>query len=180
MVLAVEMNSRLFLTSRITVDVLHPIIAAISRKLLWNAKTFSITHLLVKLRCWNFMVPLFRHFGHLNYTTFHADIIATFWYCQYSFTHFTQKFWATVQWNKYPRSAAKWIFIPLCQPPFCLSYQSNICGASQPEALLLSTSISGGYSNSSCSSARSLFSAALSCNTYFFCRGCKTVRSSFV
>ena len=78
MVLAVEMNSRLFLTSRITVDVLHPIIAAISRKLLWNAKPFSITHLLVKLRCWNFMVPLFRHFGHLNYTTFHAELIATF------------------------------------------------------------------------------------------------------
>lgn len=25
-----------------------------------------------------FMVPLFRHFGHLNYTTFHAELIATF------------------------------------------------------------------------------------------------------
>ena len=24
------------------------------------------------------MVPLFRHFGHLNYTTFHAELIATF------------------------------------------------------------------------------------------------------
>ena len=31
-----------------------------------------------------------------------------------------------------------------------------------------------------CSSARSLFSAALSCNPYFFCRGCKTARSSFL
>ena len=142
MVLAVEMNSRLFLTSRITVDVLHPIIAAISRKLLWNAKTFSITHLLVKLRCWNFMVPLFRHFGHLNYTTFHADLIATFWYCQYSFTHFTQKFWAAVQWNKYPLCYAAWIFIPLRRPPIRPSYPSNICGASLPEAFRLSTSIS--------------------------------------
>ena len=28
------------------------------------------------------------------------------------------------------------------------------------------------------SSARSLFSAALSCDPYFFCRGCKTVHSS--
>ena len=92
------------------------------------------------------------------------------WYCQYSFTHFTQKFWATVQWNKYPRSAAKWIFIPLCQPQISLSYPSNICGASLPEAFRLSTSISGGYSNSSYSSAISLFSAALSCNPYFFCR----------
>ena len=71
------MNSRLFLTSRVTVDVLHPIIAAISRKLLWNARCFSITHLLVKLRCWNFIVPLFRHFGHLDYTTFRAELIAT-------------------------------------------------------------------------------------------------------
>ena len=52
--------------------------------------------------------------------------------------------------------------------------------ADMPEAFRLSTSISGGYSNSSCSSARSLFSAALSCNPYFFCRGCKTARSSFV
>ena len=68
-----------------------------------------------------------------------------------------------MQWNKYPRGAAKWIFIPLCQPQVCLSSPSNICGASQPEALLLSTSISVGYSNSSCSSARSLFSAVLSC-----------------
>ena len=72
------MDPRLFLTSRMTVDVLHLIIAAISRKLLWNAKPFSITHLLVKLRCWNFMVPLFRHFGHHNYTLFHAELIATF------------------------------------------------------------------------------------------------------
>ena len=102
------------------------------------------------------------------------------WYCQYSFTHFTQKFWATVQWNKYPRSVAKWIFIPLRRPQICPSYLSNICGASLPEAFRLSTSISGGYSNNSCSSARSLFSAALSCNPYFFCHDFKTARSSFV
>ena len=101
------------------------------------------------------------------------------WYCQYRFTHFTQKFWVTVQWNKYPCSVAEWIFVPL-RPPICLSYPSNICGASLPEAFHLSTSISGGYSNNSCSSARSLFSAALSCNPYFFCRGCKTAHSSFV
>ena len=72
-----------------------------------------------------------------------------------------------------------WIFISL-RPPTCLSYPSNICGASLPEAYLLSTSISACYSNSSCSSARSLFSAVLSCNPYFFCRGCKTARSSFL
>ena len=84
-----------------------------------------------------------------------------------------------MQWNKYPRSVAKWILIPLRRPQICPSYPSNICGASQPEALLLSTSISGGYSNSSCSSARSLFSAVLSCNPYFFCRGCKTARSLY-
>ena len=63
-----------------------------------------------------------------------------------------------MQWNKYPRSVAEWIFIPLRRPPICLSYPSNICGASLPEAFRLSTSISGGYSNNSCSSARSLFS----------------------
>ena len=43
--------------------------------------------------------------------------------------------------------------------PICLPYQSNICGASLPEAFLLTTSISGGYSNSSCSSACVLASA---------------------
>ena len=43
--------------------------------------------------------------------------------------------------------------------PICLPYQSNICGASLPEAFRLSTSISGGYSNSSCSSACALASA---------------------
>ena len=102
------------------------------------------------------------------------------WYCQYSFTHFTQKFWTAVQWNKYPCSVAGWIFIPLRRPPICLSYPSNICGAFQPEAFRLSTSISACYSNRSCSSARSLFSAAILCNPCFFCRGCKTARSSFV
>ena len=84
-----------------------------------------------------------------------------------------------MQWNKYPRSVAEWIFIPLRRPPICLSYPSTICGASLPDAFRLSTNISGGYSNNSCSSARSLFSAALSCNPYFFCHDCKTARSSF-
>ena len=84
-----------------------------------------------------------------------------------------------MQWNIYPRSVAEWIIIPLRRPPICPSYPSNICGASLPEAFRLSTSISGGYSNNSCSSARSLFSAALSCNPYFFCHDCKTARSSF-
>ena len=65
------------------------------------------------------------------------------------------------------------------RPPVCPSYPSNICDASLPEAFRLSTSISACYSNNSCSSARSLFSAILSCNPYFFCRGCKTVHSSF-
>ena len=83
-----------------------------------------------------------------------------------------------MQWNKYPRSVAKWIFIPL-RPPICPSYPSNICGAFLPEAFRLLPSISGGYSNNSCSSARSLFSAVLSCNPYFFCRGCKTARSLY-
>ena len=83
-----------------------------------------------------------------------------------------------MQWNKYPRSVAKWIFIPL-RCPICPSYPSNICGASLPEAFRLSTSISACYSNNSCSTARSLFSAALSCNPYFFCHDCKTARSSF-
>ena len=102
------------------------------------------------------------------------------WYCQYIFTHFTQKFWATMQWNKYPRSVAKWIFIPLRRPQICPSYPSNIYVASLPEAFRLSTRISACYSNSSCNSARSLFSAVLSCNPSFFCRGCKTARSSFM
>ena len=84
-----------------------------------------------------------------------------------------------MQWNKYPRSVAEWIFIPLRRPQICPSYPSNICGASLPEAFRQWTNISGGYSNSSCSSARSLFSAVLSCNPCFFCRGCKTARSSF-
>ena len=84
-----------------------------------------------------------------------------------------------MQWNKYPRSVAKWIFIPLRRPQIFPSYQSNICGASLPEAFRQWMSISGGYSNSSCSSARSLFSAVLSCNPYFFCHGCKTDSSSF-
>ena len=66
----------------------------------------------------------------------------------------------------------EWIFIPL-RRPICLSYQSNICGASQPEAFRQWTSISGGYSNSSCNRARLLFSAVLSCNPYFFCHDCK-------
>ena len=81
-------------------------------------------------------------------------------YCQYSFTHFTQK------------------FIPLRRPQVCLSYPSNICGVSLPEAFRLSTSISACYSNNSRSRTGSLFSAVLSCNPYFFCRGCKTARSS--
>ena len=34
-------------------------------------------------------------------------------------------------------------------PPICPSYPSNICGVSQP-GIHLSTSISGGYANSSC------------------------------
>ena len=84
-----------------------------------------------------------------------------------------------MQWNKYPRSVAKWIFIPLRRPQICPSYLSNICGASLPEAFRQWTSISGGYSNSLCSSARSLFSAVLSCNPYFFCHDCKTACSSF-
>ena len=84
-----------------------------------------------------------------------------------------------MQWNKYPQSVAGWIFIPLRRPQICPSYPSNICGASLPEAFRLSTSISACYSNSSCSSARSLFSAALLCNPCFFCRGRKTARSSF-
>ena len=83
-----------------------------------------------------------------------------------------------MQWKKYPLRYASWIFIPLRRPPICPSYPNNICGVSLPEAFLLSTSISGGYSNSSCSSARSLFLAVLSCNPYFFCRGCKTARSN--
>ena len=84
-----------------------------------------------------------------------------------------------MQWNKYPLRYATWIFIPLWRPPVCPSYPSNICGASLPEAFRQWTSISGGYSNSSCSSTRSLFSAVLSCNPYFFCRGCKTARSLY-
>lgn len=84
-----------------------------------------------------------------------------------------------MQWNKYPLCYATWIFIPLRCPPVCPSYPSNFCGASLPEAFRLSTSISACYSNSSCSSARSLFSAALSCNPYFFCHDCKPARSSF-
>ena len=84
-----------------------------------------------------------------------------------------------MQWNKYPLRYATWIFIPLRRPPVCPSYPSNICGASLPEAFRLSTSISACYSNNSCSSARSLFSAVLSCNPYFFCRGCKTARSLY-
>ena len=83
-----------------------------------------------------------------------------------------------MQWNKYPLRYAAWIFIPL-RRPICLSYPSNICGASLPETFRLSTSISACYSNNSCSSAKSLFSAVLSCNPYFFCHGCKTARSSF-
>ena len=83
-----------------------------------------------------------------------------------------------MQWNKYTRSVAEWIFIPL-RPPVCPSYPSNTCGASLPEAFRLSTSISSCYSNNLCSSAGSLFSAVLSCNPYFFCRGCKTARFSF-
>ena len=65
------------------------------------------------------------------------------------------------------------------RPPICPFYPSNICGASLPEAFRLSTSLSACYSNNSCNSARSLFSAVLSCNPCFFCRGCKTARSSF-
>lgn len=66
------------------------------------------------------------------------------------------------------------------RPPICPSYPNNICGAFLPEAFRLSTSISSCYSNNLCSSAGSLFSAVLSCNPYFFCRGCKTARSSFL
>ena len=83
-----------------------------------------------------------------------------------------------MQWNKYPLRYAAWIFIPL-RPQICPSYPSNIYVASLPEAFRQWTNISGGYSNSSCSSARSLFSAVLSCNPYFFCRGCKTARSLY-
>lgn len=39
--------------------------------------------------------------------------------------------------------------IPLRRPPICPSYPSYICGVSQP-GIHLSTSISGGYANSSC------------------------------
>ena len=83
-----------------------------------------------------------------------------------------------MQWNKYPLRYAAWIFIPL-RPQICPSYPSNIYVASLPEAFRQWTNISGGYSNSSCSSARSLFSAVLSCNPYFFCHDCKTACSSF-
>ena len=64
--------------------------------------------------------------------------------------------------------------------PGAKSWLNNICGAFRQEAFLLLPSIFGGCSNNSCSTVRSLFSAAWSCNQCFYCFYCKTILLSFV